>query len=94
MSRTDFVKKLSITSYAANKALNELLKEGYIERVGSGPKTRYRIPMSDNEWIANIKQMAADLKFEYNQKKFKVTCLKFPVFRLSHNILLKNFPFF
>lgn len=70
LSKTDFVKKLSITSYAANKALNELLNEGYIERVGSGPKTRYRIPMSDNEWIANIKQMAADLKFEYNQNTY------------------------
>lgn len=46
------------------------LGEGYIERVGSGPKTRYIIPMSDNEWIANIKQMAADLKFEYNQNTY------------------------
>ena len=63
IGRKEIVLESGLTRYKVAQAIDNLLENGLIEKVGSSATTKYQQLLSVAQQIANIKQIAANLKF-------------------------------
>ena len=67
LGRKSIMEITGLSQYKINSILLQLTELSYIEKTGSGPSTKYQKLLTPVQEIANIKQLAADLKFPYKE---------------------------
>ena len=63
LGRQDLIEITGFTQYKVNVLLAKLTEQNYIEKTGKTISTKYQRKLTPVQKIANIKQMAANLKF-------------------------------
>ena len=63
LGKKELMEAIQLTQYKMNFILSKLTENNYIEKIGRSVSTKYQKKLTPVQQVANIKQMALDLKF-------------------------------